>query len=47
MGTPEEQRTDYAFESRFFGNCTSITEPSVYPGTSKVTIYTYDEMTSG
>ncbi|MEA3410268.1 MAG: hypothetical protein U9R74_01865 [Pseudomonadota bacterium] len=41
MGTPEEQRTDYTFDK-----VTSITNPSVYPGASKVTIYAYDEMTS-
>ncbi|MEA3413269.1 MAG: hypothetical protein U9R74_17290, partial [Pseudomonadota bacterium] len=27
VGTPEARRTDYTYDSRFFGKATSITEP--------------------
>ncbi|MFV1998688.1 MAG: DUF6531 domain-containing protein, partial [Acidiferrobacterales bacterium] len=43
QGTAEERRTDYSYDPRFFNKITSITEPSVFPGNSKVTSYTYDD----
>ena len=42
VGMPEERRTDYTYDSRFFVRITSVTEPSVNPAGSKVTSYTYD-----
>ncbi len=52
QGTPEQRRSDYTYDSRFFNKITSITEPSVFasdptaqctPGMDcKVTSYTYD-----
>ncbi|MEA3413546.1 MAG: hypothetical protein U9R74_18740 [Pseudomonadota bacterium] len=41
VGTTEERRTDYTYDSRFFGKATSITEPLVFAGSSKVTTTTY------
>ncbi|MCW9057982.1 MAG: RHS domain-containing protein [Gammaproteobacteria bacterium] len=43
VGTPEERRTDYSYDPRFFNKITSIEEPSVAPGQSKLTTYTYDD----
>ena len=42
QGTPEVRRTDYTYDSRFFNKITTLTEPSVFPGNSKVTTNTYD-----
>lgn len=43
VGTPEQRRTDYTYDARFYDRITSITEPSVAPGQSKVTTYSYDD----
>jgi RHS repeat-associated protein len=43
VGTPSERRTDYTYDSRFHSKITSITEPSVHTGESKVTTMEYDE----
>jgi RHS repeat-associated protein len=43
VGTPEERRTDYSYDPRFFHKITTITEPSVAPGQQKITTYTYDD----
>ena len=43
VGTPEQRRTDYTYDTRFYNKITSITEPSVAPGQSKVTTTTYDD----
>ena len=42
VGTPEERRTDYVYDTRFFNRITSRSEPSVNPAGSKVTDYRYD-----
>ncbi|HHJ16880.1 MAG TPA: hypothetical protein ENJ80_09305 [Gammaproteobacteria bacterium] len=42
LGTPEQRRTDYTYDTRFFNRITSITEPSVFTGNSKVTTYAFD-----
>ncbi len=42
-GTPEEHRTDYTYDNRFYNKITSITEPSVFPGNQKITTYTHDD----
>lgn len=42
-GTSEERRTDYTYDSRYFGKVATQTEPSVQPGSSKVTTYGYDD----
>ncbi len=41
-GTPEERRTDYSYDPRYFRKILSITQPSVFPGASKVSTYGYD-----
>lgn len=43
VGTPEERRTDYSYDPRFFHKITTIMEPSVAPGQKKLTTYTYDD----
>ena len=43
VGTPEQRRTDYTYDARFYNKITSITAPSVAPGQSKITTYTYDD----
>ena len=43
VGTPEQRRTDYTYDPRFYNKRTSIIEPSVLAGSSKVTRYTYDD----
>jgi RHS repeat-associated protein len=43
VGTSEERRTDYTYDSRYFNKIATKTEPSVFPGASKVTTYTYDD----
>ena len=40
--SPGARRTDYTYDSRYFSKILTITEPSVYPGRSKVTSYSYD-----
>ncbi len=40
--SPEARRTDYTYDPRFFNKITTITEPSVFTGSSKVTTRTYD-----
>ncbi len=42
VGTPEERRTDYTYDSRFYNKITTITEPSVFPGSNKVTTRSFD-----
>ncbi len=37
-----ERRTDYTYDSRFYGKVASISEPSVFNGQNKVTSYVYD-----
>jgi hypothetical protein len=44
VGTPEERRTDYEYDSRFIAHLTKITEPSVYSGGFKVTTRSYDSL---
>ncbi|MGD2136899.1 MAG: RHS repeat-associated core domain-containing protein [Gammaproteobacteria bacterium] len=41
-GTPEERRTDYTYYPGYFSKIATITGPSVHPGSSKVTSYSYD-----
>jgi RHS repeat-associated protein len=43
VGTPEERRSDYTYDARFYDKITSIAEPSVNPAGIKVTSYTYDD----
>jgi RHS repeat-associated protein len=43
VASPDARRIDYTYDSRFYNKITSITEPSVYPGQSRVTAYTYDD----
>ncbi|HEY9199455.1 MAG TPA: RHS repeat-associated core domain-containing protein [Gammaproteobacteria bacterium] len=43
VGTPQQRRTDYTYDARFYHKITTITEPSVAPGQNKVTTYTYDD----
>ena len=43
VGTPEQRRTDYSYDPRFFNKITTITEPSVVLGQHKETTYTYDD----
>ena len=43
VGAPQERRTDYTYDARFYHKITSITEPSVAPGQYKVTTYSYDD----
>ena len=42
VGTPEEKRIDYEYDPAFRNRITRITEPSVFPGASKVTTRAYD-----
>jgi RHS repeat-associated protein len=42
-GTPEQRRTDYSYDARFYNKITSLTEPSVAPGQAKTTAYAYDD----
>ncbi len=42
-GTPEQRRTDYTYDPRFFSKADTVTEPSVYTGSNKVTTYAYDD----
>jgi len=42
-GTPQERRTEYTYDPRYFSKIESITQPSVFPGANKVTTYGYDE----
>ena len=42
VGTPEQRRIDYAYDPRFYSKVTTITEPSVAVGQSKVTTIVYD-----
>ncbi|MGD8579177.1 MAG: RHS repeat-associated core domain-containing protein [Lysobacterales bacterium] len=41
-GTPEEKRIDYKYDPGLRNRITQMTEPSVYPGASKITHRTYD-----
>ena len=41
--SPDARRTDYTYDTRFYNKITSITEPSVAPGQSKITTYSYDD----
>lgn len=43
VGTAKERRIDYSYDARYFRKIASITEPSVYPGASRVTNYRYDD----
>ncbi|MBU1192528.1 MAG: RHS domain-containing protein [Gammaproteobacteria bacterium] len=43
VGTPQERRTDYTYDARFYHKITTLSEPSVAPGQNKVTSYTYDD----
>ena len=42
-GTPEERRTDYTYDPRFNNRILSITGPSIFSGSNKVTTYAYDD----
>ncbi|MDH5515470.1 MAG: DUF6531 domain-containing protein, partial [Gammaproteobacteria bacterium] len=42
-GTAEERRTVYTYDPRYFGKKATVTVPSVYSGSNKVTTYTYDD----
>ena len=42
-GTPEQRRTDYSYDPRFKNKILTITGPSVFPGSYKVTTYSYDD----
>ena len=42
-GTTEERRTDFTYDPRYFNKVQTIVEPSVFPGASRVTTYTYDD----
>ncbi|MEN8206368.1 MAG: hypothetical protein ABFS24_10175, partial [Pseudomonadota bacterium] len=42
-GTPEERRTDYTYDSRYFRKIQTMIEPSVFSDASKVTTYAYDD----
>lgn len=42
VGTPEEKQYAYVYDNRFNGKVTKKTEPSVYPGSTKITTSTYD-----
>jgi len=41
-GLPEERRTEFQYDARFLNRITRITEPSVYPGASRITSRNYD-----
>jgi len=43
VGTPEEIQKTYTYDPRFQSKITSITEPSVYTGSNKITSYSYDD----
>ena len=43
VGSPQERRIDYSYDSRFFDKIATITEPSVYASGQKITTYTYDD----
>ncbi|VAW74333.1 hypothetical protein MNBD_GAMMA15-1337, partial [hydrothermal vent metagenome] len=40
--SPDARRTDYLYDARFFNKITALTEPSVFPGSNKVTTRTFD-----
>ena len=42
VGTPEEKRFEYEYDPAFRNRVTRVTEPSVYPGASRVTERAYD-----
>ena len=42
MGTPQERRTDYTYDPRYFSRIATMTEPSVHAGANKITTYSYD-----
>jgi RHS repeat-associated protein len=42
LGTPDEKRIEYEYDPAFRNRITRISEPSVFPGASKVTSRTYD-----
>ncbi len=42
VNTPEEKLTTYTYDAKYTDKITSITEPSVYTGSFKVTNLTYD-----
>ncbi|MDH5473897.1 MAG: RHS domain-containing protein, partial [Gammaproteobacteria bacterium] len=41
-GTVDQRRKDYTYDPRFHNKIATITEPSVFAGSQKVTSYTYD-----
>jgi YD repeat-containing protein len=41
VGTPEEKRIEYEYDPAFRNRITRITEPSVFPGASKITTRAY------
>ena len=43
LGTPDERRTDYTYDPRYFSKIQEIIEPSVFPGASKVSTFTHDD----
>ncbi|MCO6445309.1 MAG: RHS repeat protein, partial [Anaerolineae bacterium] len=43
VGTPQERRTDYTYDARFYHKITTLTEPSVAVGQQKVTTTAYDD----
>ena len=42
-GTADARRIDYTYDPRFHDKIATITEPSVFAGSHKVTTYTYDD----
>jgi RHS repeat-associated protein len=42
VGTPEEKRTEYAYDPGFRNRITRISEPSVYPSRSRITTRDFD-----
>lgn len=43
VGTPEQRRTDYTYDPRFFNKIHTKTESSVFASGNKVTTYDYDD----
>jgi len=42
VASPDARRTDYTYHATLFNKITTIIEPSVFPGNSKTTTYSYD-----
>jgi len=44
VGTPEQRRVDYTYDTRFHNKVATITESSVINGQLKITTYAYDDL---